>query len=500
MNIFYCCGVMEAQKKIWWKNFLHTYSTTHSLTVSKRYSEAVTHIVCGRVSATVADIRHSIGVEVEVEALLSKGVKIVSSSWMMECVKAKKRVSECEYVLPTLQQRDIIDDHTSINMSSSNHTTKDQTSLSSSSSKRTLKEFSSHSPDESSRKKRDARVRARVTCVPLHDDGTCTLNETFLRPPPAILKIGSLSVGAYGIGTLAWGVVYPDPAARPSEEEVCQLLHAGTAATHPNTVLVDTADSYCTNNHDFGYMESLLGKLISSNNDELSMKPLVATKGGMMRTGSESNSWREASYSTPEAWEACIRSSLKRLRCDANNPLPLWQVHHCKPNNLIAAMTACQKLLAENLILHIGLCNVTVADIELCQQLVPVASVQNSYSLWDRTAERPLTTSSNRSSTSKRGVLKYCSDNSIPFLAYGALGGLATRRGEDRWCEYPQLLALADRKGVSVTSLVLSMMRHRFPCLLPLVGSRRLEHVKMLRQAYEVRLTRSELNEFPSLT
>jgi aryl-alcohol dehydrogenase-like predicted oxidoreductase len=338
------------------------------------------------------------------------------------------------------------------------------------------------------------------------------LEEPPLRPPPPSLRIGSLTVAAYGVGTLAWGVAYPDPAARPSAEEVATLVQAAVSALAPHRVLLDTADSYCTDSHDFGYMETLLGTLCPGTGSPApgtALQPLglpvrlpvVATKGGMMRTGSESNSWREAAYRSPEAWEACVRASLARLRCDASHPLPLWQVHHCKPRHLAAAMPALQKLVAEKLILHVGLCNVSVADIEFCQQYLPIASIQNAYSLWDRTAERPLHSQSGRSSasTSKRGVLEYCSENNIPFLAYGVLGGLASRRGEDRWRAYPQLLSLAAEKGIHVTTLVLSMMRHRFPCLLPLVGSRRLLHVEMLRGVAEVRLTQRELDVFPSL-
>ena len=245
-------------------------------------------------------------------------------------------------------------------------------------------------------------------------------------------------------------------------------------------------------------METVLGNCIGSVlQDGSTVEPLIATKGGMKRIGCESNSWREASYHTSEAWETCIRASLRRLHCDAQHPLALWQVHHCKPQHLAAVMTALQRLVAENLIQYVGLCNVSVADVGFCQQYLPIASVQNPYSLWDRTAERPLHGKS--TNTSKRGMLAYCTEHSIPFLAYGVLGGLAARRGENRWLAYPDLLSLADKKGIHITTLVLSMMRHRFPCLLPLVGTRRQRHMEMLRAVFSVRLTRRELELFPPL-
>ena len=458
MNIFYCCGVLEPQKKIWWKNILQKQSE-YNILISKKYSSDVTHIVCGRDNVTSSDIFKVTGVE------NFDNVKVVKSSWLFSCMKAKRIVNEDDFLV-------IFNDK--------DYPTEDNSISSLNSTKRGL-----DSDDTACSPKQRKRVN---DASPLEQR---TL-EIFLPPPPQFVRIGSLEVAAYGIGTLAWGVSYPDPSARPPSDSILKFLQVGAAALSPHKVLVDTADSYCVDNYDFGYMEDILGSLKNDTNDHV-----IATKGGMIRIGSSSNSWREANYDTSEAWEACIRASLARLKCDASNPIDLWQIHHCTQKNLVAAMKACRKLLAENIILHVGLCNVSISDVELCSKYVPIASVQNPYSMWDRTAERPMSSSS--SSTSKRGMLAYCTENSIPFIAYGVLGGLSTRRGEEKWQSFPELTSLAKTKGIHITTLVLAMMRYRFPCMLPLVGSRRIEHLEMLRDISKVRLTKTELEMYPPL-
>lgn len=461
MLIFYCCGVLESQKKIWWKNLLSkrnnnssnsdgssSRSDSNGVSVTKKFSQAVTHVVCGRVDANANQVRRA-----TTDSSL-KGVWVVKASWLAESVRVGEFVSEKDHEL-------ILDD--------------------------SLLPFSSSKRE---RVELDMNDTSLMNTKRLKESPSY---ENQLPPPAPSVSIGPFRVAPFGIGTLAWGVTYPDPLARPNQDIIADFVEAAVSLSIPHNVLIDTADTYCTDEKDIGYVEGILGQLCDDRKFEPT--PILATKGGMRRIGSDHSSWREASFNTADEWETCIRESLIRLKCNENNPLPIWQVHHCKSQNLKAVMLACRKLVASNLITSIGLCNVTVAEVEYCQQFLPIVSVQNPYSFWHRTAEKPI----GKTTNTKRGMLEYCKKNQIIFIAYGFLGGLSARRGENKWTQFPQLLNLAMKKEVNVCILALAMIRYIYPHVLPLVGTRRLDHIHSLKMVGQLRFTQEELSMFPSI-
>src|SRR5258708_18162123 len=76
---------------------------------------------------------------------------------------------------------------------------------------------------------------------------------------------------------------------------------------------------------------------------------------------------------------------------------------------------AVRQLLDDRVILHAGLSEVSVADIEGARRVFPVATVQNSYSLVDRDSE---------------DVLAYCAANKIAFIPWFPLAaGQLTHSG-----------------------------------------------------------------------
>ncbi len=125
----------------------------------------------------------------------------------------------------------------------------------------------------------------------------------------------------------------------------------------------------------------------------------------------------------------------------------------------------------------------------------PIACVQNAFSLWERACGEDIPPKGVAAS-SKKGVLRFCTENRIVFQPYAALGGLKARRGErDLPRDFPRLAEMARDKGVSPHALALAYMRHRWPCILHIVGSRRLSRAEELGSAYGVRFTKAELVE-----
>lgn len=127
--------------------------------------------------------------------------------------------------------------------------------------------------------------------APDSTDASSTLlgqGSTALQTPPQRVLIGDKWVDAIGFGTMGLGVLYPEPARRPSREESIAMIHC---AIELGCEFFDTADSYSASGSDYGYVEALLRDAIASSKYRAS-NVCVATKGGMLRLGADSRDWR----------------------------------------------------------------------------------------------------------------------------------------------------------------------------------------------------------------
>jgi pyridoxine 4-dehydrogenase len=102
--------------------------------------------------------------------------------------------------------------------------------------------------------------------------------------------------------------------------------------------------------------------------------PLVATKGGHWRDGD-----RFPVDGRPEALRAHCDISLRTLGVDQIDP---YFLHHLDPRVPLAdSVGALAELRREGKIASIGLSNVTAAQLDMALDLVPIAAVQNRFSL-----------------------------------------------------------------------------------------------------------------------
>lgn len=283
------------------------------------------------------------------------------------------------------------------------------------------------------------------------------------------------------MGTMGLGVTYPDPGRRPTPLESKEILKVALGV---GVDFFDTADTYCKDQHDLGYVESILRE------GGVPGSALVVTKGGMARQGADSSSWRNTRCDQQGLYD-CIKRSHHRIMGPDGAPLPLWQLHH--PNeratSLEESLRGVVRARDEGWVQRVGLCNVSLDQItraeEFFAEAVPpivIASVQGAFSLWDRAPE-------------KSGVLQYCADKSIPFIAYGALGGLKARQKKrDISHSFPGLVRAAEAKGFSVHAVALSLIRHKYPCVVHIVGARCAEHVQDTARAKLVRFKKTEID------
>ena len=149
---------------------------------------------------------------------------------------------------------------------------------------------------------------------------------------------------------------------------------------------------------------------------------MIATKGGLERPGPDK--WVE--NGRPEYLRQNLEDSLKRLRVKR---IDLWQLHRIDPKvpaeEQFAAVAEFQR---EGLIRHVGLSEVTVADIEQARKVVPIVSVQNLYNVTDRKWEKEV---------------DYCEREGLAFIPWFPLSA-------GTLVDTPRLHEVAERHGATV--------------------------------------------------
>jgi pyridoxine 4-dehydrogenase len=217
------------------------------------------------------------------------------------------------------------------------------------------------------------------------------------------LEVRRLGFGAMRItGDGIWGP--PD-----DPDEAKRLLRR---VVERGVNLIDTADSYGPE-----VSENLIAEALHPYPDDL----VIATKGGLRRTGP--GEWPRDAH--PKRLKECCEGSLRRLRLDR---IDVYQLHAVdKRVPLSESVGALAELREQGKIRHVGLSNVSIEQIEQARRIVPIVSVQNQYSLAERSSED--------------AVLSYCEREGIAYLpwqplakgslarAHGALGSIASRRG-----------------------------------------------------------------------
>ena len=135
----------------------------------------------------------------------------------------------------------------------------------------------------------------------------------------------------------------------------------------------------------------------------------IATKGGLVRPGPDQ--WVESGR--PEHLRRACEGSLRRLKVQR---IDLYQLHRIDPAVPVGDQLGTLKdLRTEGKIRHVGLSEVSVAQIEHAHTILPIVSVQNRYSVADRQSE---------------DVLEYCEREGMGFLPwYPLAAGSLARRG-----------------------------------------------------------------------
>ena len=272
-------------------------------------------------------------------------------------------------------------------------------------------------------------------------------------------------VGAIGLGGMPMSV--KSDADRVSREDGIAVL---TRAAELGITLWDTADAYCQNDSETGHNERLFAAALQTLPSDLRDTIVVATKGGHIRPNGD---W--VTDGRPQHLRAALDASLKALELDV---IPLYQFHRPDPKvDFADSVGVLREALDAGKIQFAGLSNVSVEQIEIAQQIVPVTSVQNQYS---PTHLAPL----------NDGVLEKCRADGIAFLPWSPLGGMG---GAKKIGEKGALEKLADEMKVSPQQIVLSWHLAQYDRELPIPGASRIESVEDSAKAADITLSSEQV-------
>lgn len=268
------------------------------------------------------------------------------------------------------------------------------------------------------------------------------------------------------VSVIGYGGMHLSISGRPTEEEGVRVIHA---ALDGGMTLIDTADAYCLDDGDTGHNERLIARALrewSGPRERIT----IATKGGVVRAGGR---WDRDGR--PEHLRAACDASLKAL---AVEQIALYQFHAPDPRvPFEESIGAIADLQSRGKIRWVGLSNVSVAEIQKAERFIDVAAVQNRLNPFFREALAD-------------GVLEYCSNRGIAFLAYSPTGGGRLTR---KLPEHPVLMGIGRRLSLTAHAVCLACEVAQGATVIAIPGARRMEHAQDSAQAGDVQLGQADL-------
>ena len=274
---------------------------------------------------------------------------------------------------------------------------------------------------------------------------------------------GDLPIHRLGYGTMrlvgegAWG----EPADAAEARRVLRR------AVELGVNLIDTADAYGP---------EIAERLIAEALHPYPPGVVIATKGGITRQGPAKTEYvGRAGYLIQ-----CVEMSLRRLKLER---IELYQLHRIDPRTpLEESLGALKRMQEEGKIRHIGLSEVTPAQIEEAEKIIKVVTVQNRYSLADRRHEE---------------TLIYCERREIGFMPWYPMAGGKMLKPENPAAQ--TLAAIAARHRATVAQLSLAWLLDRSPVMLPIPGTAKVAHLEENVVAAALRLNAAERKELESV-
>lgn len=230
---------------------------------------------------------------------------------------------------------------------------------------------------------------------------------------------------------------------------------------------IDTSDFYGPH-----VTNQILRKALSPYPDDL----VIVTKIGVRR--GEDGSWDAAD--SPQDLEAAVHDNLRNLGRDVLDVVNLrvrFSVHGPSEGSIEAPLMALAELQQKGLLRHIGLSNVTRAQIAEARAIVPIVCVQNLYNLAHREDD---------------ALIEELAAEGIAWVPFFPLGGFSPLQSQ-------RLSAAASYLNATPMQVALAWLLQRSPNLLVIPGTSSVEHLRENLQAASLRIPADVLAELDAI-
>jgi pyridoxine 4-dehydrogenase len=163
--------------------------------------------------------------------------------------------------------------------------------------------------------------------------------------------------------------------------------------------------------------------------------------------------WGEWYWARPDQLRGQVEENLRQLGRDHLDVVNLRR--QGSQDSIGPHFAALAELREAGLIRHLGVSDVTVAQLDEALAIAPVVCVQNRYNINDRTHDP---------------VLRACAERGIAFVPFFTVAG-DRRQSGGAGTESPQLLEVAKRHGATAAQVRLAWTLHQAPNVLVIPGT-----------------------------
>lgn len=284
---------------------------------------------------------------------------------------------------------------------------------------------------------------------------TITIAQTSAHP---------LTVSRLGYGTmrLTGPDIWGEPVDRPQALEILKTAVAS------GVTFIDTADYYG---------EDVTNRLIVEALHPYPADLVICTKVGATRRPDKS--W--VPFNTPENLRTSIENNLRTLRQEQVQLVHL-RLMGPGPVPLAEQLGAMFEMQREGKIRHVGLSNVTRAELEEGLRLGPIATVENMYSY----AQRTTVVLPHGANPGGEEVLDLCEQHGIPLVPFFSLVHGLPKAGN-------KLAEVARQHNATEAQLNIAWLLHKSPWMLPIPGTSSLAHLRENLQAAAIQLSAEDM-------
>lgn len=259
-------------------------------------------------------------------------------------------------------------------------------------------------------------------------------------------KSGVFALGTRSVKRLGYGAMQlagPGVFGPPKNKEAALAVLREAVAAGVNHI--DTSDFYGPH-----VTNQLIREALHPYRDDLT----IVTKIGARR--GDDASWLPA-FSAQELTRA-VQDNLRNLQLDVLDVVNLrimFSAHGPAEGSIEEPLTALVELQHQGLVRHIGLSNVTAAQIAQAQSITPIVCVQNLYNIVNRSDD---------------AIIDVLAEQGVAYVPFFPLGGFTPLQSSG-------LQAVADKLNATPMQVALAWLLKRSPNILLIPGTSSVTHL-----------------------